>query len=68
MWLPETCPSAYTVATTAAAKAKEIIPRSAMVNGESPLTMRVAATAPTPMKTRIAVPITSAASLCGSEF
>jgi hypothetical protein len=68
MWLPEMCPSAYTVATTAAANAKEIIPRSAMVNGASPLTMSVAGTAPTPMKTRMAVPNSSAASRCGNEF
>src|SRR4051794_11998648 len=43
-------------------KAREIMPRSAMVNGASPLTIRVAGTDPTPMKTRNAVPMNSAAS------
>jgi hypothetical protein len=62
MWLPDTCPSAYTVATTTVANANEITPRSAMVNGVSPLTIRVAGTDPTPTNTRKAVPNTSAAS------
>ncbi len=62
MWLPEMCPSAYTVATTTVAKAREIMPRSAIVNGASPLTISVAGTEPTPMNTRNAVPMTSAAS------
>jgi hypothetical protein len=62
MWLPETCPSAYTVATTIVPKASEIIPRSAMVKGADPLTMSVAGTEPTPTNTRKAVPIVSAAS------
>ena len=43
-------------------KAREIIPRSAMVNGASPFTIRVAGTEPTPMNTRKAVPMASAAS------
>ena len=38
------------------------MPRSAIVNGASPLTMIVAGTDPTPMNTRKAVPSTSAAS------
>src|SRR3954454_21217705 len=42
-------------------KAREIMPRSAIVNGASPLTIRVAGTEPTPMKTRNAVPMNSAA-------
>src|SRR4051794_28315703 len=62
MWLPEMCPRAYMVATTTVAKANEIIPRSAIVNGASPLTMIVAGTDPTPTNTRNAVPTTSAAS------
>ena len=62
MWLPEMWPSAYTVATTTVANANEIIPRSAIVNGASPLTMSVAGTDPTPMNTRNAVPMASAAS------
>ena len=40
--------------------AREIIPRSAIVNGASPLTIRVAGTDPTPMNTRKAVPMASA--------
>ncbi len=36
-----------------------------MVKGASPLTMSVAGTEPTPMKTRNAVPMTSVASFCG---
>ena len=39
------------------ANASEIMPRSAIVNGALPLTIRVAGTEPTPMKTRNAVPI-----------
>src|SRR3954468_18637697 len=62
MWLPEMWPSAYTVATTIVPNASEIMPRSAMVNGALPFTMSVAGTAPTPMKTRNAVPMNSAAS------
>jgi hypothetical protein len=50
------------VATTTVANAKEIMPRSAIVNGASPLTMIVAGTDPTPMNTRKAVPNASAAS------
>src|ERR1700704_2640984 len=38
------------------------MPRSAIVNGASPLTMIVAGTDPTPMKTKKAVPSASAAS------
>ena len=40
--------------------AREIIPRSAIVNGASPLTISVAGTEPTPMNTRKAVPMASA--------
>ena len=65
MWLPDTWPSAYTVATTTIAKANEIMPRSAIVNGESPLTMSVAGTDPTPMNTSSAVPSSSASSFWG---
>jgi hypothetical protein len=43
-------------------KAREIIPRSAIVNGALPLTIRVAGTAPTPMNTKNAVPMASAPS------
>ena len=50
------------VATTTVANANEIMPRSAIVNGASPLTMIVAGTDPTPMNTRKAVPNASAAS------
>src|SRR6266566_3926135 len=64
MWLPEMCPSAYTVAITIVPNASEIMPRSAMVNGALPLTISVAGTEPTPTKTRNAVPITSASSFC----
>src|SRR6478735_1865678 len=60
MWLPPTWPSAYTVATTTVPNAREITPRSAIVNGALPLTIRVAGTDPTPMNTRNAVPMTSA--------
>ena len=49
---------------TTSAKAKEIMPRSAIVNGALPLTINVAGTEPTPMNTRKAVPMTSAASFC----
>ena len=38
-----------------------------MVNGASPLTMRVAGTEPTPTNTRNAVPMTSAASFWGVD-
>ena len=64
MWLPEMCPSAYTVATTIVPKANEMTPRSAIVNGESPFTISVAGTEPTPTNTRNAVPRTSAISFC----
>ena len=37
------------------------MPRSAIVNGASPLTISVAGTDPTPMNTRNAVPMASAA-------
>ena len=40
------------------------MPRSAIVNGALPLTISVAGTEPTPMNTRKAVPMTSAASFC----
>src|SRR3954452_13789461 len=60
MWLPPMWPSAYTVATTIVPNAREIIPRSAMVNGASPFTIRVAGTEPTPMNTKNAVPRASA--------
>jgi hypothetical protein len=49
---------------TTRAKAKEITPRSPIVKGASPLTINVAGTEPTPMNTRKAVPMTSAASFC----
>ena len=65
MWFPDTWPSAYTVATTTIAKANEIMPRSAIVNGASPLTMSVAGTDPTPMNTSSAVPSSSASSFWG---
>src|SRR4029078_2238926 len=68
MWLPDTWPSAYTVAMTTVPKAKEMTPRSAIVNGASPLTIKVAGTAPTPMKTSNAVPSTSAANFCDLVF
>ena len=48
---------------TAVAKASEIMPSCAMVNGASPPTMSVAGTDPTPMKTSIAVPSISATEL-----
>ena len=60
MWLPPIWPRAYTVAMTIVPKASEIIPRSAIVNGASPLTIRVAGTEPTPTKTRNPVPMASA--------
>ena len=60
MWFPPMWPRAYTVAITMVPKASEIIPRSAMVKGASPLTMSVAGTEPTPTKTRNAVPMASA--------
>ena len=44
------------------------MPRSAIVNGAWPLTMSVAGTEPTPMKTSSAVPSSSAASFCGLVF
>src|SRR4029077_8489102 len=43
------------------------MPRSAIVNGASPLTMMVAGTDPTPMKTKKAVPNASAASFWVSD-
>ena len=55
------------MATTIVPKAREIMPRSAIVNGASPLTIRVAGTDPTPMNTRNAVPMTSAASRWSSD-
>ena len=53
------------MATTTIPKANEIMPRSAIVNGASPLTISVAGTDPTPMNTSSAVPSTSASSFCG---
>ena len=50
------------MAITIVPKAREIMPRSAMVNGASPFTIKVAGTDPTPMNTRNAVPMASAAS------
>ncbi len=50
------------MAITIVPKASEIMPRSAIVNGASPLTINVAGTDPTPMKTRNAVPMASAKS------
>src|SRR4029453_13468639 len=64
MWLPETWPSAYTVAMTTVPNASEIMPRSAMVNGALPLRINAAGTEPTPMNTRNAVPMNSATSFC----
>ncbi len=55
------------VATTTVPKASEITPRSAMVNGASPLTISVAGTEPTPTNTRKAVPMVSAASFWGRD-
>ena len=48
------------MAITTVPNAREIMPRSAIVNGASPLTMSVAGTDPTPMNTRKAVPMASA--------
>ena len=53
---------------TTVPNAKEMTPRSAIVNGAFPFTISVAGTAPTPMKTSNAVPSTSAASFCGLVF
>jgi hypothetical protein len=50
------------VATTIVPKDSEMTPRSAMVKGVSPFTIRAAGTEPTPTNTRNAVPMTSAAS------
>ncbi len=56
------------MATTTVPNAREIMPRSAIVNGALPLTIKVAGTDPTPMNTRNAVPMTSAASFCHIVF
>ena len=53
---------------TTVPNAKEMTPRSAIVNGAFPLTISVAGTAPTPMKTSNAVPSTSAANFCDLVF
>src|ERR1700680_4500700 len=58
------CPTEYTAAKIAKAKANEIVLNSALPNGLLPVSKTVSGTEPAPMKTRIVVPMTSAVSFC----
>ena len=57
-------PTEYTAAKIANANANEIVLSSALPNGLFPVRNTVSGTEPAPMKTRMAVPMTSAVSFC----
>src|SRR5205823_14700182 len=58
------CPTEYTAAKIANANANEIVLSSVLPNGLFPVRNTVSGTEPAPMKTRMAVPMTSAVSFC----